>query len=603
MIRLQKIVGETSLKRKIVAAFVASSIFPVLVIVCFSYLNTSKIIQNNVEELTHSNLIQVSNSVDVWMKSYEDILFQIYMNDEIVDMVNDINNGIDVTNNVRILRKTIRGMFYTKEYIKAITIITDNGTVVFYDLLTGANMQSSWMDSFGMSSTELYQVVSVDNNTHLFSTKEAGTYASEKYYLFHMGHRIIDYRNLDKQLGVIIVSIDENMINNIYHGDKGENGFTFIIDRNGNMVSSNDEELLSKKIIEWSDNIEERKERYLAYWEAIPKYEHSNISVDVVFDEKTNWDIVRVFNNDTVMKKLSGQQSFILFGITVAFFIMVLLIIMLSNNLMHSINKLVHIIKRVGKGELSARVEDDEKIPTEIRMVGNQFNVTLDKLQESMKKEKEAHESQKNAEIAALEAQINPHFLYNTLDTINWMAIDRDEFEISNSITSLAKILRYGIDNSNGITTVKMEYEWLQQYLYLQQTRLKNTFQCEISIPPEIMKWKIHKLLLQPFIENSILHGFEGKKGTHCLNVSMKPENENLYIEIWDNGNGMADTIVEQLNHGEYIRSEEKNCIGMENAITRIQMYYGERAKVKIESKQGEYTRIIIFIPDIGQGE
>ena len=162
---------------------------------------------------------------------------------------------------------------------------------------------------------------------------------------------------------------------------------------------------------------------------------------------------------------------------------------------MHSINKLVHLIKRVGKGELSARVEDDEKIPTEIRMVGNQFNVTLDKLQESMKKEKEAHESQKNAEIAALEAQINPHFLYNTLDTIYWMAIDRDEFEISNSITSLAKILRYGIDNSNGITTVKMEYEWLQQYLYLQQTRLKNTFQCEISIPPEIMKWKIHKLL------------------------------------------------------------------------------------------------------------
>lgn len=601
--QLRKIFGETSLKRKIVAAFVASSILPALVIVYFSYLNTSKIVQNNVEELTHSNLIQVSNSVDVWMKSYEDILFQIYMNDEIVDMVYDINKEIDVTNNVRLLRKTIRGMFYTKEYIKSITIITDNGTIIFYDLLTGANMQSSWMDSFGMSTSDLYQEVSADNNTHLLSTKEAGVYASEKYYLFHMGHRIIDYKNLDNQLGIIIVSIDENMIKDIYRGDKSENGFNFITDTNGDIVSSNEEDLLSKKIIEWSDDIEIRKQRYLEYWKTVPEYKYSKISVDVVFDEKTNWDIVRVFNKDTVMKKLSGQQSFILIGISFAFIIMVALSIMLSNNLMYSINKLVQIIKRVGKGELSARAEDDAKIPTEIRMIGSQFNSTLDKLVESMEKEKEAHDSQKNAEIAALEAQINPHFLYNTLDTINWMAIDRDEFEISNSITSLAKILRYGIDNSNGITTVKMEYEWLQQYLYLQQTRLKNTFQCEISISPEIMKWEIHKLLLQPFIENSILHGFEGKKGTHCLKVSMKPIEGNLYIEIWDNGNGMADDIIAQLNQGEYIRTEEKNCIGMENAITRIQMYYGKRAKVNIESELGKYTRIIIFIPDMDSEE
>ena len=116
----------------------------------------------------------------------------------------------------------------------------------------------------------------------------------------------------------------------------------------------------------------------------------------------------------------------------------------------------------------------------------------MDELESSIKKEKEAYERQRNAEIAALEAQINPHFLYNTLDTINWMAIDRDEFEISNSITSLAAILRYGIDDSNAEVKIGREIEWLKQYLFLQQTRLKNAFECEINVSPEVVDWIIH---------------------------------------------------------------------------------------------------------------
>lgn len=221
----------------------------------------------------------------------------------------------------------------------------------------------------------------------------------------------------------------------------------------------------------------------------------------------------------------------------------------------------------------------------------------LERLSRSLENEREANTRQREAEIAALEAQINPHFLYNLLDTINWMAIDRDEYEISNSISALAFILRYGIDNSNGIVSVREECEWLKKYLFLQQTRLKYAFQCEMHIEPEIMECKIHKLLLQPFVENAILHGFEGVERTYFLSLSMRKEGSGIHIEIYDNGKGIQRELVEQMNRGIFPQTEEKNHIGMENAITRIHMYYGEDGKVRIESEPGEWTKIFITIP------
>ncbi len=251
------------------------------------------------------------------------------------------------------------------------------------------------------------------------------------------------------------------------------------------------------------------------------------------------------------------------------------------------------------KGSLSVRSGIDPSTPTEIQIVETQFNHMMDELEMSVQKEKEAIDSQRRAEIAALEAQINPHFLYNTLDTINWIAIDNDEYEISNAITSLAAILRYGIDNSNAEVKVSRETEWLKQYLFLQQIRLKNTFQCENCVSQEVMDWKIHKLLFQPFVENSLYHGFKVEKDVYILRVEIEPGDGQLMIRIWDNGIGMSEETVKMINGGIYPESGDKNSIGMKNAIGRIKMYYGKQADVKVSSVQGVYTEVMIRIPQI----
>ena len=179
------------------------------------------------------------------------------------------------------------------------------------------------------------------------------------------------------------------------------------------------------------------------------------------------------------------------------------------------------------------------------------------------------------------------------------MAIDREEYEISNSINALANILRYGIDNSNGIVTVREERDWLKKYLFLQQTRLKNAFSCEIHVEPEVLECRVHKLLLQPFVENSIIHGFEGTGQKWFLSVTIIPEEEHLLVTIYDNGKGISQDMVVQMNQGIFPKSTVKNHIGLENAITRIKMYYGEQANVIIESEVSSYTRIYIRIPRV----
>lgn len=591
----------TKLQTRLILAFLITSMIPLIIVNIFLYYNTSGIVRSNVDELAAANLDQTRSGLDIWLESYQDILFQIYMNDDIVKTVEEINEGKELSINRKQLRRTLRGLFYTKEYIKSITIITQSGEIIFYDLLTGSMTKNSWLDNFGMTPAEIYDMVSQDNMTHIFSTREAYTSAQDTAYLFHLGHRIIDYKKVDKQLGVVMVSVDEQMLREACSVQDGGSYFNFIVDREGRLVSYTQDALLGKKILDWTEEEKSRREAYREFLETHEGRETGNLSIYTVYDDKFQWEIVRVSDQNTVVERLKAQQRLIVVVLILSLAALTAVILLLTQSLTGSLRRLVSVMERAGTGELSARMKVDGRTPREVEVISGQFNRMLERLGDSMEKEKNAIERQKSAEIAALEAQINPHFIYNTLDTINWMAIDRDEYEISSSINALAAILRYGINQSNEIVTVRQEEEWLKQYLFLQQTRLKNTFVCEIHVDAQVKEYHIHKLLLQPFVENAILHGFEGVDRTHRLSVQIGREENDLKIEIYDNGKGIPKQLVETMNRGEFPKCTEKNHIGMENAITRIGMYYGERAAVRIESEEDVYTRILITIP-VGAG-
>lgn len=577
-----------SIGTRLIMAFVVTSFLPIALVNIVAYYNTSRLVRQNVESMTNANLEQIRVSLDVWLDSYEDILYQVYTDDNIVELVDKINAGEDVASNRQMLRRALRGMVYTKDYVKFITVITDSGELVFYNQLTSATTRTSWMDSISMSQAELYRKISSDNKLHTIPTGEKVVFGSNSCYLFHIGRRIIDYRDVDKRCGIVLVSIDERLLEEICATT--ENGLNFIVDSEGTLISCAGSERVGQAIYDSEAGREDKRAACQRIARETGLLGETALSVYSVHDEETGWEIVRVTSQEELIQALRQQQQLRVSIIVLSLCTVMTVMFRQVTKMTDSIKRVVETMRKAGKGDLTIRVAPDRTRPTEIEVIAEEFNSMMDKLKQSTQK-------QKNAEIAALEAQINPHFLYNTLDTINWMAIDRDEYEISNMIATLAGILRYGISDSNGVVRIKDEVDWLKQYIFLQQTKLKNSFDCHINVEPEIMGLPIHKLLLQPFIENAILHGFEGVDRTHKLQMDMGRDGDRIVIRIQDNGCGIPAEMVREMNAGIFKKTDNRNHIGMENAITRIHMYYGGRAEVKIVSSLGQGTEVRISIP------
>ncbi len=593
--------NKTSLQTKLICLFLVTSVIPLFVLSVYSYYNTSNTLKKNMEELTLNNLEQTGNSLEIWMESYEDLLYQIYTNDDVVKLVDKLNNGEDESVTRNQLRRILNGLINTKDYIRAITIITSENKLVTYHQLTAYTNEDSWIKNFSLGQEELYDSISADNKTHIFPTEYAVSFANEDYYLFHISHRIIDYKDLEKRNGAVIVSIDEELLKKVCL-TKGEDklsfdNFNFIVDKKGRIISYPDSTRLARNITDGGRTSQEKKEDYLKFIHSEKLFEDKYTSLYVYENKDLGWDVVNAVNQKETMMGITNQQRINIAACLLCLGMVVILTLLLSRQLSGSVQKVVRSMETVSSGNLGTRVEVDKQMPLEVEFIAIQFNDMLEKLDTALKKEKEAGERQRLAEITALEAQINPHFLYNTLDTINWMAIDKDEFEISNAINTLASILRYAIKNSNATVEVREEVSWLKNYIYLQQTRLKNTFRCAMDIDTQVMECRVHKLLLQPFIENSIIHGFEGRSGENMLAIRMAKEGEYLQIIISDNGGGMEPSFVERLNERAFHMMEENGDIGIANAFTRLFMYYGEDAHVQIRSVLEEGTEIIILIP------
>ena len=590
-------------KTQIVLSFIIVSIIPLIGIGIWTYKNTSGIVNDNVKTFTYANLTQTSKTAAVSIEAYHALLYQIFTDENIVALTDKINSGQDLAVSKNQLRRALRGYASAKPDIQSITILTASGEAVFYDMITAATTKNSWLDGFRLSQREIFQQISGTAGTVMYSTQYATTQGNNDYYLFHMANRIIDYKKVKKRNGVVIVSIDERMLNDICNEDtvRMEDGryqsMNFIADGEGRICSFDDPARCGTKLWGKKDTQEEKVRKAKQFLEAEGYMSGEHLAVQAYYDEKLDFTFVSASNQAATLSQLRQQRTIICLIVILSGAALVIIIHFTVAHLTGSIYRVVATMKNVEEGGLAQRIPDEKRMPTEIELIARQFNHMLSKVEESMDKEREAVVRQKNAEIAALEAQINPHFLYNILDTINWMAIDKDEYEISNTINSLAQILRYGLDKSNSMVEIRREVEWLRQYIFLQQTRLKNTFECQINAEPGILGCRIHKLLFQPFVENAILHGFEGVNRTHILKISIDGDEDRIRIRIQDNGKGMPQVNADRLAAGETAEDQERTHIGVSNAIGRLKMYYEEEAQAEIKSCPGEGTEITLWIP------
>ena len=595
--------AKRSLRRRLISIFIATSTVPLLCVGIFLSYNTVRLMRENTRTLTRQNLKQIDDNLNLLLGSYDDLVYQIYTDDDVVKWMDSLNAGIDEAVTTNQLRRFMNVLLYSKDDIGAITTISESGRMVTTHRLNAATYENPWINQFHMDEKTLYETVSADNSYHIFPTEYATNFAGEDHYLFHIAHRIIDYRDLKKRCGIVIVSLDEDLLHKVlYTEEEKERGnYYFLIDQDCRVMSGPDKSWIGETLWDSTDLSDEKamSDRLQDFFRQKGIDIPEQYSVYTCLDKEREWVIVNAISQYSFLQGVKknlliiGTIWLVLFGITIY------LLWRQTEKLVSSVHTVTDAMKEAAAGDLSVQIPIEDTVPIEIETVANEFNDTLRKLSISRQKEKEATNKQQQAELRALEAQINPHFLYNTLDTINWMAIDREEYDISNAINSLAYILRYAISNYDEEVPVRDEVEWLKRYIYLQQYRMKNQFHCEISVSPEVQDWKIHKLLLQPFVENAIVHGFRNSQEKYLLEIIFREEDGRLKIRIADNGAGFDTSVVERIMRGEPAPTEEKGHIGLENAILRFDMYTDGRGTLRIDSHPGEGTTVEMEFPEV----
>lgn len=403
----------------------------------------------------------------------------------------------------------------------------------------------------------------------------------------------------ETETGVLLIHLKYSTLAEQCGVNLGEDGYVYLVDRNGNLVYHPAYELMASG---------RRQESYAkaaaapdgSYKETL---EGQRRTVILGTTGYTGWRVVGVVP-ETALDMSGVRQGLVLTAIFSGFFLILTLVnYFLSRLLTDPIARLEASVNRVER-------EADAAIYVggtwETRQLGESIRKMVAEMRKLADDVAAEHEAKRKTELNALQAQINPHFLYNTLDIIVWMVENEQPREAVKLVTALARFFRISLSGGRNIIPVRDELEHVKNYLMIQEMRYKNKFHYEIQAQPETLELSTIKLMLQPIVENAIYHGMEYMEDSGTILVTAEMKDGDLQIVVSDNGLGMTPEQAAKLLTGDPMRPDTRrkpgSGVGLKNVQSRIHLYFGEQYGLTIDSEPDEGTRAIIRLPAIPYG-
>lgn len=256
--------------------------------------------------------------------------------------------------------------------------------------------------------------------------------------------------------------------------------------------------------------------------------------------------------------------------------------------------------RQAGKGDFAVRASEDSN--NELAVLGSSFNRMVEEIGKLVEDIRVEQLNLRATELKLLQAQINPHFLYNTLDTIVWLAEAGKKEEVVWMVSTLSNFFRTTLSKGRDYITVREEESHIRSYLEIQQFRYRDILKYEIQIPAELDEFMILKLTLQPLVENALYHGIKNKRGLGHIRVTGELDGEKLVFRVWDDGIGMTQerlAQVRQMIRGEVQSEDQSSGFGLFNVWQRLQLNYGIEYGLEIDSLYGEWTESRVTIPAV----
>ena len=310
----------------------------------------------------------------------------------------------------------------------------------------------------------------------------------------------------------------------------------------------------------------------------------------------TGWKLVGVIKGTGISLNMLKTRLFIVFVILLIIFIVILINSYISFRVTNPIRELEKSVKALEEGNLDADIYMGGSY--EVQHLGKSVQDMKFRIKGLMQDIVSEHEEKRKSEFDSLQAQINPHFLYNTLDIIVWQIENEKQSEAVHTVTALARFFRLSLGKGKNIVTVRDEIDHVKNYLMIQHMRFKNKFDYEFDIAEDVLELPSLKLMLQPLVENAIYHGMEFMDGDGMIMVKAWREEDELYLSVADNGLGMTEDKVEMILTGKSTSGNGRGSgIGVKNVNERIKLYFGEAYGLTIDSEPDEGTTVIIHLP------
>ncbi|WP_168928813.1 sensor histidine kinase [Paenibacillus dokdonensis] len=586
-----------SIKHTMILSFLLVLCLPTALISIMSYRISVQLLEEKVSDSFLANLTFIGDNIEKELEQWEQISKYINANPVIRNvLMRSYSNDLDFYYDMKKVDEQLETYSINTNifaYVSSMVIVGNNGR----NLLYGEDANS--LDIGRIKQQEWFSEVNRMNGRVMWLGihKNIANYRVQNESVIALGRAIKGEKN-NQIIGTLYLTFRESYFTGLLKNiELTEGGRLYIVDNRDHVVFDSEMKLLNEAFPGMNPTKDDRPKGYfltkgpdgkqmLMAHVSISKYDWKVVE-SVPYASLTN-GTNDIFGNTMAIFLIS-------FGVTSVIWYFV------SSHIVRPIRKLTNSMKKVQEGDLSVRV-DIERLD-EVGMMNKHFNFMIMRIQELFHSNLEEQEKKKNAEYRALQSQINPHFLYNTLNTIRWMAIIQKSDNIREVVEVLGRLLKNTMKHEGPFVSVEEELANLRDYVYIQKLRYSHKFDVRYEVQPEVLPLPCVKFILQPLIENAIFHGIEPKEeGGGIITVSIRRAGDHIVIKVRDNGVGIPKETLNELDRRMAV-PRKNGGIGMFNVMERLKLTYGKESSFRIRSEENEFTEIEMMIPAAAPGQ
>lgn len=575
------------IRSKVICSGILIALIPFCLIGSLGLSISTREMEKSVTQYTMQMVEQILQTVDIYINSIEKKANMLIRMVEPMHL-SQVKSSEDPSWETcqELLSANFQAVAQTHEEIAGIFFATEN------DLYVSTRMSRTSRDSFAKESW--YQkAMEHPDEMQIISNVTGRNIATDTTYstddVFSIVKAVQD-SDTGKPVGVLLLDIKHDIISSaIQNVIIGEGGFVYVLDSAGHIVYTPTNSVVYRIKPEWLHNGQGRLTAKVKGQKYLISYQQSAYS---------GWKIVSVSSYREIMGNVNKMiVAFV--ALLVATLLMVMfLAVKISETITKPIVTLRNLMRRTEEGELTVRFRGDYQ--DEISDLGRNFNHMLERIQELLEQVYEEQENKRQVELKVVQEQFKPHFLYNTLDTIGWMAREHEADDIVHLVDALTNVFRIGLSKGKDYITLQDEMRYISNYLYIQKIRYGPKVHYEVTMDAGCEGEEIPKLILQPLVENAIYHGVKMKRGDGHLNVRVVKEGkQTIRLEVQDDGKGMNSGKAEELEKllNEPSKPEQNRSFGLFYVKERLRIRYGDDFHVKVQSIENEGTTIAISIP------